>query len=327
MSVEDQNKKGQPESEKTKNVDDSPDEQFIDVITDLDNITITDLTLGVLNELPSAEVPDLTLWDPTDQVASTISVIKGQLDSSRQTHRKKNIALVVKNPTPADDSDSIVGVIRGLCKDSEYRLGKDRAYLYVYCPEINRAALRPTTLDPEEMSLAEQTAIDQLTKVWGPREVIKNIPVGAFVKIELPEIKDTLHAELDSPSGEAAPKRKFVDPQKKKKKPSEASRNPKAKKARTGKSKAKPVKNVLNNKLAEKTLSLPDPKPRPSPEVTEEYHTSIDKELLKGPYPKGYSDWTGAGGGGTLSMAKGKPKRGRKKYYFEGHEQGTDGKK
>ena len=326
MSVQDENKKNESETEKNKHVDDSPDEQFVDTIADLDNITITDLNLGVLNELPSAEVPDLTLWDPTDQVASTISVIKGQIDSSRQTHKAKNIALVVSNPTPVDDSDPIVGVIRSLCKDSEYRLGKDRAYLYIYCPELHRSMLRPVTLDPEEMSIAEKTSIEQLTKVWGPRETIKNIPVGSFIKIELPDVKDILHAELDMGTGEAAPKRKFVDPQKKKKKPDEAARDPKSKKTKPG-SKSKPIKNVLDNKLAEESLALPEPKPRPSSEVLEVYHTSVDKELLKGPYPGGYSDWTGAGGGGTLAMTKGKPKRGRKVYYLKGKEKGPDGKR
>ena len=61
--------------------------------------------------------------------------------------------------------------------------------------------------------------------------------------------------------------------------------------------------------------------------MTGEYHTSVDKELLKGPSPVGFIDWTGCGGGGTLAQSKGRPKSGRKKYYLEGTERGSDGGK
>lgn len=311
-----------PENKK-ENVDDSPDQQFVDSIVDLENITVTDLKLGVLNELPSHTPHELSLWDPFDQVASTIRLLKGQLDGGRKTHKTKVIGMVVKNPTPVNDNDPIVGELRETSKDSEYRLGLDRAYCYVYVPQYHRHMLRPETLDPDEMSTAETTSLDFYTKVWGDRPKIKDLAVGSFVNIELQEYDDLLYATLEEPDGKPAPKRRFIDPKKEGKKPGPAARNPKSKKTKGPKKK---IKNVLNNKTAEKALALPPPKPRPSPETTEQYHTSVDKELLKGPYPGGYSDWTGAGGGGTLaSQATGTPKRGRKRYYLKGDERGTDG--
>ena len=299
---------------------------------DPNKIRVEALKPGALNPYhPAANDVEFDHRNPITSAAR--SAAEDHKDAKRWKGVKEYRGWIVRNLTPKIKTDPIQNEHPDITKDSDYKMGIPRGLVMVYCPELHGSLTSMKTADPSSLPPHLSSIYDFTTKVFGSWEYLSKLKVKMFVNFELKFEEDKSYGRIIMPEGSEIPEHSLdTESEEEKRSKNPSKRDPKKGQVKdpgtagwgiNPKYTGSPVE---LDELGKEILNMPDPSPRPSAKAKNVYHSSVDKELLKGPSPVGYIDWTGCGGGGMCTQGHGKPAKGKLAYYLTTSERDEKGK-
>ena len=290
--------------------------------------TLSEIVPGSVNPCagyrPSGLLADINPDSPQDRI---YRFIDAQINNSGRLEGHDTWqAIVVRNDSERHVQN--LGTLPQTTIDGPSRGSIPRGAVRVWISELHTHLPNPLYLPSwddapsnGDFMGAEHRASLAITELYprcyGPYEFLKDIPVGTTIEVAFHSndgFEEGVVVLAQQPSEILAPGQEAIPSARR------AASNPRDWGSRPAD--ASPI--VSLNGLEKKTLALPPPAVRPSPrkggnppDVEGFYHTSVDKELIKGPSPYGPVDWTGCGGRGTCAEAPGTPASGKKKYYLK----------
>jgi len=292
----------------------------------LQDFSFDQIASGALNPISDNRSTSLLVAaDPNNPLDSIFKYVESALhDSARITNKVKWTAMVLRNDTSPHPDETPYGVLRETSFDPAIRASGEmssRGCVRILIPELHSHLPRPSAIADWEYPNPADMAITELyPRAYGPAEYLRGFVGGELVEVEFVNPGTFNEATIILPAGAAPPDPTKVQNSKGKATSARKAMNRPATRATTRSPNTKPTPgNPLKriNKVGRQTLALPAPKARPSAKAVGKYHTSVNKELLKGPSPYGDIDWTGCGGFGTCLQSHGKPAKGRKGYYLK----------